>query len=126
MPEAEPHQSDPYDIDQRLEIHPPKSLSRSYLATSVDLDEVHQSYSSESIGSLNTQHPKTMVYKTMRKDITHIVTTFPTILNTNVLVGKWYVPFMFVCAWGNDATNEVLTEMRLLLVENYFETPSWV
>ncbi|RXH87704.1 hypothetical protein DVH24_034604, partial [Malus domestica] len=33
-----------------------------------------------------------------------------------------------LCAWGNDAANEVLTEARLLLVENYFQTPSraWV
>lgn len=30
-----------------------------------------------------------------------------------------------LCAWGNDAANEVLTEARLLLVENYFQTPSW-
>ncbi|CAN4083511.1 unnamed protein product [Withania somnifera] len=33
-----------------------------------------------------------------------------------------------LCAWGNDAASEVLTEARLLLVENYFQTPSlaWV
>ncbi|KAL2982240.1 hypothetical protein AAZX31_13G331600 [Glycine max] len=30
-----------------------------------------------------------------------------------------------LCAWGNDAASEVLTEARLLLVENYFQTPSW-
>ncbi|KAF8083611.1 hypothetical protein N665_0763s0009 [Sinapis alba] len=30
-----------------------------------------------------------------------------------------------LCAWGNDAANEVLTEARLLPVENYFQTPSW-
>ncbi|AES90594.1 beta-tubulin, putative [Medicago truncatula] len=29
-----------------------------------------------------------------------------------------------LCAWGNDAANEVPTEVRLLLVENYFQTPS--
>ncbi|TYH21187.1 hypothetical protein ES288_A04G023100v1 [Gossypium darwinii] len=29
-----------------------------------------------------------------------------------------------LCAWGNDAASEVLTEARLLLVENYFQTPS--
>ncbi|KAG4146849.1 hypothetical protein ERO13_D05G184950v2 [Gossypium hirsutum] len=29
-----------------------------------------------------------------------------------------------LCAWGNDAAHEVLTEARLLLVENYFQTPS--
>ncbi|KAH0665811.1 hypothetical protein KY285_027017 [Solanum tuberosum] len=34
----------------------------------------------------------------------------------------------YLCAWGNDAASEVLTEARLLLVENYFQTPSsaWV
>ena len=32
---------------------------------------------------------------------------------------------LHLCAWGNDAANEVLTEARLLLVENYFQTPSW-
>ncbi|XAR73718.1 hypothetical protein NMG60_11007784 [Bertholletia excelsa] len=33
-----------------------------------------------------------------------------------------------LCAWGNDAASEVLTEARQLLVENYFQTPStaWV
>ena len=29
-----------------------------------------------------------------------------------------------LCAWGNDAANEVITEARQLLVENYFQTPS--
>ncbi|WOG83969.1 hypothetical protein DCAR_0103148 [Daucus carota subsp. sativus] len=29
-----------------------------------------------------------------------------------------------LCAWGNDAASEVLTEARQLLVENYFQTPS--
>jgi len=29
----------------------------------------------------------------------------------------------YLCAWGNDAASEVLTEARLLLVENYFQTP---
>lgn len=34
----------------------------------------------------------------------------------------------YLCAWGNDAASEVLTEARQLLVENYFQTPSlaWV
>ncbi|KAI4322801.1 hypothetical protein L6164_022461 [Bauhinia variegata] len=31
-----------------------------------------------------------------------------------------------LCAWGNDAASKVLTEARPLLVENYFQTPSWV
>ncbi|CAK9184937.1 unnamed protein product, partial [Ilex paraguariensis] len=31
----------------------------------------------------------------------------------------------YLCAWGNDAASEVLTEARQLLVENYFQTPSW-
>ncbi|KAK8992789.1 hypothetical protein V6N11_048859 [Hibiscus sabdariffa] len=30
----------------------------------------------------------------------------------------------YLCAWGNDAASEVITEARLLLVENYFQTPS--
>ncbi|KAK8519603.1 hypothetical protein V6N12_025636 [Hibiscus sabdariffa] len=30
----------------------------------------------------------------------------------------------YLCAWGNDAASEVLTKARLLLVENYFQTPS--
>ncbi|KVH93552.1 hypothetical protein Ccrd_004393, partial [Cynara cardunculus var. scolymus] len=29
-----------------------------------------------------------------------------------------------LCAWGNDIANEVITETRQLLVENYFQTPS--
>ena len=29
-----------------------------------------------------------------------------------------------LCAWGNDAASEVITEARQLLVENYFQTPS--
>ncbi|KAL4388591.1 hypothetical protein GQ457_09G007030 [Hibiscus cannabinus] len=36
---------------------------------------------------------------------------------------KSYVKYL--CAWGNDAASEVITEARLLLVENYFQTPSW-
>ncbi|KAL4377792.1 hypothetical protein GQ457_02G042450 [Hibiscus cannabinus] len=34
----------------------------------------------------------------------------------------------YLCAWGNDAASEVLIKTRLLLVENYFQTPSsaWV
>ncbi|KAI4327803.1 hypothetical protein L6164_020221 [Bauhinia variegata] len=34
------------------------------------------------------------------------------------------VDLRHLCAWGNDAASEVLTEARLLLVENYFQTPS--
>ena len=30
----------------------------------------------------------------------------------------------YLCAWGNDAASEVITEARQLLVENYFQTPS--
>ncbi|GLJ32220.1 hypothetical protein SUGI_0648540 [Cryptomeria japonica] len=29
-----------------------------------------------------------------------------------------------LCARGNDAASEVITEARQLLVENYFQTPS--
>ncbi|KAK4765079.1 hypothetical protein SAY86_026169 [Trapa natans] len=37
----------------------------------------------------------------------------------------WPPPcYRYLCAWGNDAASEVLTEARLLLVENYFQTPS--
>ncbi|KAF2617224.1 hypothetical protein F2Q68_00042397 [Brassica cretica] len=37
VPEAEPQHSDPYDIYQKIEIYPPKSLSRSYFATSAGI-----------------------------------------------------------------------------------------
>ncbi|CAL9121624.1 unnamed protein product, partial [Musa textilis] len=30
----------------------------------------------------------------------------------------------YLCAWGNVAASEVITEARQLLVENYFQTPS--
>ncbi|KAK1410744.1 hypothetical protein QVD17_37283 [Tagetes erecta] len=34
------------------------------------------------------------------------------------------IEYRYLCAWGNDAANEVITEARQLLVENYFQTPS--
>uniref|UniRef100_A0A3Q7GA19 Uncharacterized protein n=1 Tax=Solanum lycopersicum TaxID=4081 RepID=A0A3Q7GA19_SOLLC len=43
-------------------------------------------------------------------------------------IGRRVMELKYLCAWGNDAASEVLTEARLLLVENYFQTPSsaWV
>ena len=41
-----------------------------------------------------------------------------------IVKGRLRGQVKYLCAWGNDAASEVLTEARLLLVENYFQTPS--
>ncbi|KAJ0253357.1 hypothetical protein HA466_0110550 [Hirschfeldia incana] len=67
VPEAKPQQADPYDIYQQFEIHQRKSYY--YSATSVAPD-----------GGINT---------ILRSKL-------PSDLNTSIVVGKWYVPFIFV------------------------------
>ena len=41
-----------------------------------------------------------------------------------IIIRETNVVVKYLCAWGNDAASEVLTEARQLLVENYFQTPS--
>ncbi|KAL6003218.1 hypothetical protein ACLOJK_023441 [Asimina triloba] len=40
------------------------------------------------------------------------------------VIASQLIMLIYLCAWGNDAASEVITEARQLLVENYFQTPS--
>ncbi|KAG2297834.1 hypothetical protein Bca52824_034306 [Brassica carinata] len=96
VPEAEPQQSDPYDIYQKFEIHPPKSLSRSYFATSTDLDEVPPELIKKKYWTVEYSTSEDNGLRDDARGLYRHRYNLPTILNSNVLVGKWYVPFIFV------------------------------
>ena len=95
VPEAKPRQADPYDIYQQFEIHQRKSYY--YSATSVSPDGVppwflkrknwRVGYStSQDFGLIDDAKG----INTMRRS------KLPGDFNTSVVVGKWYVPFIFV------------------------------
>ncbi|KAG2259813.1 hypothetical protein Bca4012_096788 [Brassica carinata] len=96
VPEAEPQQSDPYDIYQKFEIHPPKSLSRSYFATSAGIGWVPPELLEKKYWTVEYSTSDDNGLRDDARGLYRHRSKFPTILNTNVLVGKWYVPFIFV------------------------------
>ncbi|CAN8320487.1 unnamed protein product [Cochlearia groenlandica] len=97
VPEAKPQQADPCDIYQQFKIHQSKSSSRYYSATSVASDGVPPHYLkrndwyvgySQDFGLLDDAKG---INTKLRLD-SEVITS----LSKSVVVGKWYVPFMFV------------------------------
>ncbi|XP_023632750.1 uncharacterized protein LOC17899061 isoform X2 [Capsella rubella] len=98
VPEAKPQQADPYDIYQQFEIHSSRPSSLYYSATSVASDGVPPYY-------LKRKH-WSVSYSTSQDfglvdDAKGIITKLRldsdlTSIGKSVVVGKWYVPFMFV------------------------------
>ncbi|KAF3493047.1 hypothetical protein DY000_02057743 [Brassica cretica] len=96
VPEVEPQHSDTYDIYQKFEIYPPKSLSRSYFATSAGIGWVPPELLEKKYWTVEYSTSDDNGLRDDARGLYRHRSKFPTILNTNVLVGKWYVPFIFV------------------------------
>lgn len=98
VPEAKPQQADSHDIYQQFEIHQRRSSSRYYSATSVAANGVPPDYLKRKDWSVaySTSHDFGL-----RDDAKGINTKLRleselTCLGKSVVVGKWYVPFIFV------------------------------
>ncbi|KFK43607.1 hypothetical protein AALP_AA1G148400 [Arabis alpina] len=98
VPEAKPQQADPDDIYQQFEIHQRRSSSPYYSATSVASDGVPPYYLKRKDWSVrySTSHDFGL-----RDDAKGVNTKLRsdselTCLGKSVVVGKWYVPFIFV------------------------------
>ncbi|CAH2037926.1 unnamed protein product [Thlaspi arvense] len=97
VPEAKPQQADPYDIYQQFEIHQPKSLSRNYYATSVAPDGVPPEFLKRKYWTVEYSTSEDFGLRDDAKGIyTKLRSELPSDLNTSVVVGNWYVPFIFV------------------------------
>ncbi|CAH8382502.1 unnamed protein product [Eruca vesicaria subsp. sativa] len=123
VPEAKPRQADPYDIYQQFQIHQRKSYY--YSATSVAPDGVPPQFlkrkdwrvgysTSENFGL--TDDAKGI--NTMRRS------KLPGDFNTSIVVGKWYVPFIFVKERDTKAQLKRSTYYRMTLRQSWEEVYS--
>ncbi|KFK43606.1 hypothetical protein AALP_AA1G148300 [Arabis alpina] len=97
VPEAKPQHADPYDIYQQFEIHQTKSLSRYYFATSVAPDGVPPEFLKRKYWTVEYSTSEDFGLADDAKGIyTKLRSELPSDLNTSVVVGRWYVPFIFV------------------------------
>lgn len=97
VPEAKPQHADPYDIYQQFEIHQPKSLSRNYFATSVAPDGVPPEFLKRKYWTVEYSTSEDFGLADDAKGIyTKLRSELPSDLNTSVVVGRWYVPFIFI------------------------------
>ncbi|KAL1202377.1 hypothetical protein V5N11_008981 [Cardamine amara subsp. amara] len=125
VPEAKPQQADPYDIYQQFEIHQPKSLSRNYFATSVAPDGVPPEFLKRKYWTVEYSTSEDYGLSDDAKGInTKLRSELPSDLNTNVVVGKWYVPFIFVKE--RDAKDQLKssTYYSMVLVQRWEEVYS--
>ncbi|XP_019098980.1 PREDICTED: uncharacterized protein LOC104772466 [Camelina sativa] len=101
VPEAKPQQADPYDIYQQFEIHQSRPSSLFYSATSVASDGVPPDYLKRKGWSVSYSTSEDSRDFSLRDDAKGINTKLRldselTSLGKSVVVGKWYVPFIFV------------------------------
>ena len=97
LPEAKPQQADPYDVYQQFEIHQSKSWDRGYFATSVAPGGKPPKFLERKNWSVEYSTSQDYGLRDDAKGIqAQLRSELPSDLNTNVLVGKWYVPFIFV------------------------------
>uniref|UniRef100_A0A1J3DXV5 Insecticidal crystal toxin domain-containing protein n=2 Tax=Noccaea caerulescens TaxID=107243 RepID=A0A1J3DXV5_NOCCA len=125
VPEAKPQQADPYDIYQQFEIHQRKSLSRYYFATSVAPDGVPPEFLKRKNWTVEYSTSEDYGLRDDAKGIhAKIRSELPSGLNTSVVVGNWYVPFIFVNE--RDAKDQLKssTYYRMALYQRWEEVYS--
>ncbi|CAA7039294.1 unnamed protein product [Microthlaspi erraticum] len=94
--EAKPKQLDPYDIYQQFEIHQKKPSSRNYHATSVAPDGVPPWFLKKKEWTVEYSRSQEFDLRDDAKGTnTQLRSELPCI-GIRVVVGKWYVPFIFV------------------------------
>ncbi|CAA0199446.1 unnamed protein product [Arabidopsis thaliana] len=97
VPEAKPQEADPNDIYQQFQIHQKRSSSRYYTATSVAPNGKPPEFLKRKYWNAEYSTSEDFGLKDDAKGIyTEIRSELPSDFNTSVVVGKWYVPFIFV------------------------------
>ncbi|ESQ35470.1 hypothetical protein EUTSA_v10007827mg [Eutrema salsugineum] len=97
VPEAKPQEADPYDIYQQFEVHQSKSSSRGYFATSVAPDGIPPKFLKRKYWTVGYSDSHDFGLTDDAKGInTKLRYELPNDVNTSVVVGKWYVPFIFL------------------------------
>ncbi|KAG7646181.1 hypothetical protein AtNW77_Chr1g0014771 [Arabidopsis thaliana] len=99
IPEAVPRPLDPFDINQQFEIHQGGSSTKKFFATSVASDGIPPQFLTRKGWSVIFSAPEVEDYGLI-DDAKGIVDAklryeLPD-LDNSVVVGKWYVPFLFV------------------------------
>ncbi|CAA7039292.1 unnamed protein product [Microthlaspi erraticum] len=95
VPDAKPRQADPYDINQQFEIQP-KPSSRRYFATTVAPGGIPPKFLKRNWTVAYSNSQDFGLVDDAKGIDTKVRSELPSDLNTSVVVGKWYVPFIFV------------------------------
>ncbi|CAF2258815.1 BnaA08g24240D [Brassica napus] len=96
VPEAKPKQLDPYDTYQQFEIHQKKPSSRYYHATSVAPDGVPPWFLKKKEWTVSYSRSQEFELRDDGKGLNKELRSELPALGASVVVGKWYVPFIFV------------------------------
>ncbi|KAF8104579.1 hypothetical protein N665_0171s0081 [Sinapis alba] len=125
VPEAKPQQADPYDIYQQFEMHQPKSLSRYYFATSVAPDGIPPEFLKRKYWTVEYSTSEDYGLRDDAKGIyPKLRSELPSDLNRSVVVGNWYVPFIFVNEGDAKDQFESSTYYRMSLYQKWEEVCS--
>ncbi|XP_010476347.1 PREDICTED: uncharacterized protein LOC104755632 [Camelina sativa] len=97
VPEVKPQEADPYDMYQQFQIHQREASSRYYTATSVAPDGIPPQFLKRKYWSVGYSNYQDFGLTDDAKGInTKLRSELPNDVNSIVVVGKWYVPFIFV------------------------------
>ncbi|XP_010476352.1 PREDICTED: uncharacterized protein LOC104755636 [Camelina sativa] len=97
LPEAKPQEADPYDIYHQFEIHQQKSCSSRFFATSSAPNGKPPEFLQRKYWTVQYSNSQDFGLTDDAKGInTTLRSALPSDVNTSVVVGKWYVPFIFV------------------------------
>ncbi|KAG2319984.1 hypothetical protein Bca52824_013197 [Brassica carinata] len=106
---TKPKQLDPFDIYQQLEIHQKKPYSPYYLATSVAPDGVLPWFLRKKEWTVAHSRSQEFELRDDAKGLNKELRSELPALGTSVVVGKWYVPFIFVKE--KDAKEQIKTSI---------------
>ncbi|KAJ4870993.1 hypothetical protein Rs2_36342 [Raphanus sativus] len=97
IPEAKPQEADPYDIYQQFEIHQRRALSCYNTAISVAPNGIPPEFLKRKYWTVEYSNSQDFGLRDDAKGINaELRSELPNDVNTSVVVGKWYVPFIFV------------------------------
>ncbi|EOA37975.1 hypothetical protein CARUB_v10009445mg [Capsella rubella] len=125
VPEAKPQQPDPNDIYQQFEIHQKKSVSGKYFATSVAPDGIPPEFLKRKNWTVKYSTSEDFGLRDDAKGIyTNIRSELPGDFSASVVVGKWYVPFIFVKERDAKHQFKNSTYYSMILIQRWEEVYS--
>ncbi|CAE5957376.1 unnamed protein product [Arabidopsis arenosa] len=125
VPEAKPQEADPNDIYQQFQIHQKRSSSRCYTATSVAPNGIPPKFLKTKYWNVEYSTSKDFGLRDDAKGIyTEIRSELPNNVNTSVVVGKWYVPFIFVKEGNAKDQLKSSTYYSMILIQKWEEVYS--